>query len=159
MVQGYTNRYTLGISDISQPGSIHKEKQMHDEELKAIVRRAHEAINQKEVELLDGQPAYWQTQQVFPMLFNAFPDLTSTVEQQTVDGEWVTTRATMRGTHLGAFMGVEPTGKAMEIMHIGLDQVVQGQVVEHFGVSDWLRALITFEVVSAPSALTGTAQS
>ena len=132
---------------------------MRNEELKAMARRAHDAINQREVELLDGQPGYWQTRQVFPLLFNAFPDLTSTVEQQMVDGEWVTTRATMRGTHLGAFMGVEPTGKAVEIMHIGLDQVVQGQVVEHFSVSDWLRALIAFEVVGAPSAITGTAQS
>ncbi len=132
---------------------------MRDEERKAIVRRVHDAINQKQVELLDGQPGYWQTRQVFPLLFTAFPDLTSTVEQQTVDGEWVTTRATMRGTHLGAFMGITPTGKAVEIMHIGLDQVVQGQVVEHFSVSDWLRALITFDVVGAPSAITGTGQS
>ena len=65
----------------------------------------------------------------------------------------------MRGTHLGELMGTTPTGKAVEIMHIGLGQVVQGQVVEHFSVSDWLRALITFEVVGAPSAITGTAQS
>ncbi len=132
---------------------------MRDEEREAIVRRPHDAINQKNVELLDGQPGYWQTREVFPLLFTAFPDLTSTVEQQTVDGEWVTTRATMRGTHLGAFMGIAPTGKAVEIMHIGLDQVVQGQVVEHFGVSDWLRALITFEVVGAPSAITRTTPS
>ena len=130
---------------------------MRDEERKAIARRAHDAVNQKKVELLDGHPGYWQTRQVFPLLFTAFPDLTSTVEQQTVDGEWVTTRATMRGTHLGAFMGIAPTGKAVELMHIGLDQVVQGQVVEHFSVSDWLRALITVEVVGAPSAITGTA--
>ncbi len=132
---------------------------MRNEERKAIARRAHEAINHKHVELLDGHPGYWQTRQVVPLLFPAFPDLISTVEQQTVAGEWVTTRATMRGTHLGAFMGIAPTGKAVEIMHIGLDQVVQGQVVEHFSVSDWLRALIPVEGVGAPSAIPGTAQS
>ncbi len=132
---------------------------MLNEERKAIARRAHEAINHKNVELLEGHPGYWQTRQVFPLLFPAFPDLISTVEQQTVDGEWVTTRATMRGTHLGAFMGIAPTGKAVEIMHIGLDQVVQGQVVEHFGVSDWLRALIPVDGVGAPSAIPGTAPS
>ena len=53
---------------------------MPDEERKALARRAHDAINQKKVELLDGQPGYWQTRQVFPLLFTAFPDLTSTVE-------------------------------------------------------------------------------
>ena len=132
---------------------------MRDEERKAIAQRAHDAINHKNVELLDGHPGYWQTRQVFPLLFSAFPDLTSTVEQQTVAGEWVTTRATMRGTHLGAFMGIAPTGKAVEIMHISLDQVAQSQVVEHFSVSDWLRALITFEIVVAPTAITGTTQS
>jgi predicted ester cyclase len=116
---------------------------MPDEDRKAIARRAHDAINHKNVQLLDGHPGYWQTRQVFPLLFSAFPDLTSTVEQQTVAGEWVTTRATMRGTHLGAFMGIAPTGKA----------------VEHFSVSDWLRALITFEIVVASTAITGTAQS
>lgn len=131
---------------------------MLEEERKATARRAHDAMNQKNAELLDGHPGYWQTRQVFPMLFSAFPDVTSTVEQQTVAGEWVTTRATIRGTHLGTFMDVAPTGKAVEIMHIALDQVVHGQVIEHFSVSDWLRALITFEVVGAATAVTGTKQ-
>jgi signal transduction histidine kinase len=34
---------------------------MLDEERKAIARRAHDAINQKNVELLDGHPGYRQT--------------------------------------------------------------------------------------------------
>jgi SnoaL-like polyketide cyclase len=96
--------------------------------------------------------ADFQTRQVFPLLFTSFPDVSSTIEQQTVEGTWVTTRTTLRGTHLGAFMGVAPTGKAIEIMHISLDQVEEGKVVEHFGVSDWLRALIAFEIVAAPAA-------
>jgi len=54
-------------------------------------------------------------------------------------------------------MRVAPTGKAIEIMHISLDQVEDGKVVEHFGVSDWLRALIAFEIVAAPPAITGEA--
>jgi predicted ester cyclase len=56
-------------------------------------------------------------------------------------------------------MGIAPTGKAVEIMHIALDQVAQSQVVEHFSVSDWLRALITFEIVVAPTAITAAGQS
>jgi predicted ester cyclase len=54
-------------------------------------------------------------------------------------------------------MGVAPTGKAIEIMHISLDQVEEGKVVEHFGVADWLRALIAFELVAAPAAVTSEA--
>lgn len=54
-------------------------------------------------------------------------------------------------------MGVAATGKAIEIMNISLDQVEEGKVVEHFGVSDWLRALIVFEIVDAPAAVTSEA--
>ncbi len=127
------------------------------EERKAIARLAHEAINHRNLARLQDHPGYWQTRQVFPLLFTSFPDVSSTIEQQTVEGTWVTTRTTLRGTHLGAFMGVAPTGKAIEIMHISLDQVEEGKVVEHFGVSDWLRALIAFEIVAAPAAVTSEA--
>ena len=127
------------------------------EERKAIVRLTHEAINQKDLARLEDHPGYWQTRQVFPLLFAAFPDVSSTIEQQTVEGTWVTTRTTLRGTHLGVFMGVAPTGKAIEIMNISLDQVEEGKVVEHFGVADWLRALIAFELVAAPAAVTSEA--
>lgn len=131
---------------------------MLPEERKAIAQRLHEVINQRNLALLDDHPGHWQTRQIFPLLFTSFPDLSSTIEQQTVEGEWVMTRTTLRGTHLGEFMGVAPTGKAIEIMHISLDQVAKGKVVEHFGVSDWLRALITFETVAAPTALTSEAK-
>lgn len=126
---------------------------MLPEERKAIARRAHDAINQKNLAMLDDHPGYWQTRQIFPLLFTSFPDATSNIEQQTVDGEWVTTRTTLRGTHLGEFMGIAPTSKTIEIMNISLDQIVEGKVVEHFGVPDWTRALITLGVVSAPSAV------
>jgi predicted ester cyclase len=129
---------------------------MCPEERKAVARLVDEAINQKNLALLDHHPGYWQTRQIFPLLFQAFPDVSSTIEQQTVEGAWVTTRSTLRGTHMGAFMGVSPTGKTIEIMHISLDQIVEGKVVEHFGVSDWLRALIAFEIVTAPAPVTST---
>ena len=133
------------------------EEAMLAEERKAIARLAHEAINQRNLARLYDHPGYWQTRQIFPLLFTSFPGVSSTIEQQTVEGTWVTTRTTLRGTHLGAFMGVAPTGKAIEIMHISLDQVEEGKLVEHFGVSDWLRALIAFEIVAAPAAVTSEA--
>jgi predicted ester cyclase len=125
---------------------------MNTEERKALARLASETINSKNLALLDGQPGYWETRQIFPLLFAAFPDLTSEVEQQTVDGEWVTTRTTLRGTHLGEFMGVAPTGKRIAILQISLDQVATGQVVEHFGLADWLQALNAFGVLARPAA-------
>jgi len=123
---------------------------MSNEERKAIARRAEQAINQKDLGLLDGHPGYWQTRQVFPVLFAAFPDLSSTVEQQSVDGEWVTTRATLRGTHLGELMGIAPTGKTIENMNISLDHVVGGKVVEHFGVTDMIPLLLAAGLMTTP---------
>jgi predicted ester cyclase len=129
---------------------------MQSEELKAVCRCAEEAINQKNVRLLEGHPGYWQTRQVFPLLFWAFPDLSSTVEQQTADGEWVTTRATLRGTHLGDFMGIAPTGKTILTINISLDQVVDGRVVEHFGASDLMPLLVALGVLTPNPAFAGS---
>ncbi len=125
---------------------------MLSDERKAAARLVHEAMSTRNLTLIDDHPGYWETRQVFPALFAAFPDLTATVEQQTVEGEWVTTRVTIRGTQRNTFLGVAATGKAIEIMHISLDQVVAGKVVEHFGVTDWLRALVAFGIVSPPAA-------
>jgi predicted ester cyclase len=128
---------------------------VQDEARKAVCRCAEKAINQKNVRLLDDHPGYWQTRQVFPLLFAAFPDLSSTIEQQTVDGEWVTTRATLRGTHLGNFMGIAPTGKTVVTMNISLDQVVHGKIVEHFGASDLMSAFVAFGVLTPDAAFAG----
>ncbi len=44
----------------------------------------------------------------------AFPDMTVTVEDSVVGGGIVAVRAHWRGTHLGALMGREPTGRSIE---------------------------------------------
>ena len=128
------------------------------EERNAVARLAYEAMSRRNLALIADHPGYWESRQVFPALFAAFPDLSAIVEQQTVDGEWVTTRATIRGTQREAFLGIPPTGKAVEVMHIALDQVVEGKVVEHFAVTDWLRALVAFGVVSRPTATVSAAR-
>src|SRR3972149_5075851 len=42
-----------------------------------------------------------------------YPDLHVTVEQQIAEGDWVVSLVTARGTHLGAWLGMAPTGKAV----------------------------------------------
>src|SRR5919112_502855 len=46
---------------------------------------------------------------------SAFPDITSTVEKQVAEGDMVVTRWMARGTHLGEFMGVAPSGRRIEV--------------------------------------------
>jgi predicted ester cyclase len=118
-----------------------------EEERKALARLPFDSINRKDMSLLESHPGYWETRQVFPLLWSAFPDLVAQVEQQTVQEEWVTSRATLRGTHLGTFLGLAPSGKKVEMMHLSLDKVSEGKVVEHFGTTDW-KTLINASLIS-----------
>ena len=125
---------------------------MLDDSRKAFARLVSEAVNTKNLALLDEHPGFWETRQIFPHLFIGFPDVRDTVEQQTSDGEWVTTRTTLCGTHTGPFMGLPPSGKAITMMTVSLDLVVDGKVVEHFGVADWASALSAMGLIPpAPS--------
>jgi steroid delta-isomerase-like uncharacterized protein len=71
-----------------------------------------------------------------------YPDLHVTVEQQIAEGEWVVTRITARGTHQGAWLGMGPTGKKVEITGVNVDRVVDGRIVEHGGAANLLEPLL-----------------
>lgn len=71
-----------------------------------------------------------------------YPDLHLTVEQQIAEGEWVVSRVTMRGTHLGEWMGIEPTGEQVEMTAVNIDRVVDGRLVEHGGAANHLLPLL-----------------
>lgn len=71
-----------------------------------------------------------------------YPDLRLTIELQIGEGEWVATRITARGTHQGEWLGMQPTGKALEFTGVNLDRVVDGKIVEHGGSADLLMPLL-----------------
>ena len=71
-----------------------------------------------------------------------YPDLHLTVEQQIAEGDWVVTRIRARGTHRGMWLGMKPTGKAVEIVAVNIDKVVNGQIVEHGGAANMLETLL-----------------
>ncbi len=72
-----------------------------------------------------------------------YPDGHLTVEQQIAEGEWVVTRVTMRGTHAGgAWLGMTPTGKKVEMAGVNVDRVVDGLIVEHGGAANLLEPLL-----------------
>lgn len=76
-----------------------------------------------------------------------YPDLHITVEQQIAEGDWVATRLTARGTHLGRWLGMEPTGRQVVITGVNLDRVVGGRIVEHGGAANMLEALLSIGAV------------
>jgi predicted ester cyclase len=76
-----------------------------------------------------------------------FADLYLTVEQQIAEGEWVVSQVTARGFHTGDWMGMKPTGKAVEISSVNVDRIINGRIVEHGGAANMLEALLRIGAV------------
>jgi predicted ester cyclase len=69
-------------------------------------------------------------------LRNIFPDLHLTVEDRIFGGDKIVARNTWAGTHRGAFLGIEPTGKQVTINTIDIWRVEGGKFAEHWDVID-----------------------
>lgn len=85
-----------------------------------------------------------------------YPDLVLTVEQQIAEGQWVVSRLTMRGTHAGVWMGIEPTGKRVEVTAVNIDRVVDGRIVEHGGAANLLEPLLGIGAVQVVGRQNGS---
>ncbi len=118
---------------------------------KAIVRQFLERLNQGDIEkACAGHPGLHETRKRDPLMRAAFPDLETTIEHQIAEGDTVATRVTIRGTHLGSFMGVGPTGKAITWSALLMDRVVDGSITLHHANADWISLLIELGVISPP---------
>lgn len=76
-----------------------------------------------------------------------YPDLHISIDQQIAEGDWVATRITARGTHLGYWLNIKPTGKQVVITGVNLDRVVNDRIVEHGGAANMLEALLSIGAV------------
>jgi len=74
------------------------------------------------------------------------PDLTIHIEDTFAEGEYVITRVTGRGTHLGEWMGIEPTGREVRLKGINIDRVERGRIAEHWGEADTIGMLVQMGV-------------
>src|SRR6266508_44890 len=74
--------------------------------------------------------------QVIAVLRAALPDLHAVIHDQIAEGDKVVTRKTFYGTHRGEFAGVPPTGKEVAIDAIDIVRIANGQVVDHWAVTD-----------------------
>jgi predicted ester cyclase len=123
------------------------------EQNKAIARRVYEIISTgnfaraEEIvdpeapdnELLPGDPPAKLIdtfKETFSEAREGFPDLTISIEDVMAEGDRVTTRVTMRGTHQGEFQRIGPTGKRVEVKAIDMFHISNGKIVEHWGHAD-----------------------
>jgi steroid delta-isomerase-like uncharacterized protein len=72
---------------------------------------------------------------------NAVPDLFWRVEDQLAEGDEVTTRYTLGGTHQGEFFGVPASGRREEVSGINIDRFEGGKIVEEWASYDLLGGL------------------
>ncbi|MRV76711.1 zinc-binding dehydrogenase [Duganella sp. FT92W] len=72
---------------------------------------------------------------LYEKLREAFPDFHAVIHWQTADGDRVTTYKTYHGTHQGAFLGVQPTGRKIQFDTVDVMRVENGQITEHWGVA------------------------
>ena len=82
-----------------------------------------------------GQEAIAKIKKGISDVHAAFPDLTFTVEGFVEHGDTVWVRAHGTGTNSGPFFG-PPTGKSVAFTVFDVARVVDGKIVEHWGVPD-----------------------
>jgi predicted ester cyclase len=80
----------------------------------------------------------------------AFSDFHLEIEDTAVSGDAVWARLTATGTHDGPFMGHPPTGRQMRATVFDVVRVVDGRMVEHWGVPDRLSVLYQLGIVPRP---------
>jgi steroid delta-isomerase-like uncharacterized protein len=77
-----------------------------------------------------SQPGRDSVKQRVAVYHNAFPDLRSTIEDIFAEGDRVAYRWTARGTHLGEWAGISPTGNHMTATGITIFRVTEDKIVE-----------------------------
>jgi len=132
---------------------------------KAVVMRAwEEGFNQGHLDVLDevfdesyiertpygvieqGGPE--RAKQAYEWMCSVFGDLHFDVEQMIAEGDIVVSRAMATGTHVGEFMGVPATGRAVRFAAVVISRIAEGKHVEDWSMIDSLAILRQIAEVS-----------
>ncbi len=144
---------------------------MSAEDNKAVMRRwTAEGINNRNISIVDEMfsPDYVNHDPLpgmagdregfkrgLTMLFGAFPDLRVADEDLIAEGDRVVSRGTFRGTHLGPFAGIAPTGKPVVFQGIGIFRIVDGKVTDRWARLDTFSLMQQLGAIPVPA---GTAR-
>jgi predicted ester cyclase len=120
-----------------------------EEKNKAVVRRwVEEVVNGKNLDVADAvlsaelkgsfgvREGY---KDLIVYLHKAFPDFHQSIDALIAEGDTVVEKWSNRATHTGGeYHGVPPTGKRYEGPGVDIFRVVDGKIVEQWGVFDRL---------------------
>ena len=71
-----------------------------------------------------------------------YPDLRIAVNLQIAEGDWVASCITATGTHIGSWLGIKPTKKAVTFTGVNVDRISGGKIIEHGGAANMLGPLL-----------------
>jgi len=83
-------------------------------------------------------------------LRGALPDIHMKIEDLMAEGDKVTVRITVEGTHKGSQLGVAPTGRRIRIEGIVVVRIANGQIVE--GWNSWDQLGLLRQIGALPTA-------
>ena len=143
---------------------------MHPSDPESVIRRlidegftrgrlevADELVAEDVVEHQDFGPGHADgpdgVKAVITSLRRAFPDFELTIEDLVVDRDTVWIRNLATGTNDGPYLGHEPTGRRIRISVFDMARVVDGRIVEHWGVPDRLGVLFQLGLLAPPAAM------
>jgi steroid delta-isomerase-like uncharacterized protein len=119
------------------------------------LERANDLVKEDFIEL-DPLPGQQQGREglkaVIAMLRAAFPDMHWVVNEMIGEGDKVVTRFTWTGTHRGVFLGIPPTGKAVEVKGVVIDRLEQGKMSDSRILMDTMSLMQQLGVVPGPPA-------
>ena len=128
------------------------------EENKDIIRKIVEAMNERNLDLLEEwvAPDYVdhthnlrgpeEVKKFLTLCFKGL-DLHFSIEDMIAEGDKVWVRNTFTGIHVSDFMGFAPTGKKITETAVQMYRIVNGKVVENLQVSNPLGLLIQLGAV------------
>jgi len=85
-------------------------------------------------------------------LFNTFPDIDFTIDDQIAEGDKVFARWTITGTQKGKFMSVAPTGKQIKVSGVTVYKILNGKAVEAWGMIDDLGIMQQIGAILLPQS-------
>ena len=86
------------------------------------------------------------------VIFDAFLDLTMSVDDLLIDGDQVITILSIEGTHMRDFLGLEPTGKRFQMSAAFVYRLKDRQIVHERRIYDFTGLLLQIGVLKAKPA-------
>ncbi|HSI98636.1 MAG TPA: ester cyclase [Gaiellaceae bacterium] len=111
------------------------------DENKALVRKIYdEVLNPRNLDAIETYVADSQLVENIRrgcfVLYGAFPDLHSSIEEIVAEGDKVFLRATSTGTHDGEWMGIPASGRHVAFEYAEVYGVADGMVVSYWCLPD-----------------------